>query len=166
MMQIKLKSGLIYLLVILLLQIFYFTSCQKVDIEKEIKTMMDADRAFSNLSENQGRNEAFFTYCADNGVILRPDSYPVEGRETIKELLLQAPDDNYTLTWEPLYGFVSKSGDLGYTYGIWTLKTKDEEGEMNIQKGTYVSIWGKDEEGNWKYLLDTGNEGVGEEENT
>ena len=31
-----------------------------------------------------------------------------------------------------------------------------------IENGTYVSIWKKDESGNWKYILDSGNQGTGE----
>ena len=162
-MKKRTNAGSICLLLIIFLQLIYTTSCKRVDIETEVKALMNTDRAFSDLSVNKGRNEAFYTYCANNGVILRPDSYPVEGREKISELLLQAPDDSYTLSWEPSYGFVSKSVDLGYTYGIWTLKAIDDEGVTNINKGSYVSIWEKDEEGNWKFLLDTGNEGIGEE---
>jgi hypothetical protein len=29
-----------------------------------------------------------------------------------------------------------------------------------VRKGTYVSIWKKDENGNWKWVLDTGNPGL------
>lgn len=47
---------------------------------------------------------------------------------------------------------------LGYTYGIYTLKTPDRE---MMRKGTYVSVWIK-EEGVWRFVLDSGNEGVGE----
>jgi ketosteroid isomerase-like protein len=29
--------------------------------------------------------------------------------------------------------------------------------------GTYISIWKKQSDGNWKFVLDSGNEGVGKE---
>jgi ketosteroid isomerase-like protein len=28
-------------------------------------------------------------------------------------------------------------------------------------KGTYISVWKKDAAGNWKYVLDSGNKGIG-----
>jgi hypothetical protein len=46
---------------------------------------------------------------------------------------------------------------LGYTYGNYQLKM-----DTLIEKGTYVSIWKKDENGHWKYVLDSGNQGTGQ----
>jgi ketosteroid isomerase-like protein len=40
------------------------------------------------------------------------------------------------------------------------MKTKDQEGKELSENGTYVSIWKKDQFGNWKFVLDTGNEGL------
>jgi hypothetical protein len=45
---------------------------------------------------------------------------------------------------------------MGYTYGIYTLIVND-----SAYKGTYVTIWQKQADGTWKFVLDTGNEGVG-----
>ena len=35
------------------------------------------------------------------------------------------------------------------------------EGEEVTREGTYVTIWKKDADGNWKFVLDTGNQGLG-----
>jgi ketosteroid isomerase-like protein len=48
------------------------------------------------------------------------------------------------------------SGDLGYTYELFTVTAKD-----TTMQGTYVSIWKKQKDGNWKFVLDTGNPGGG-----
>ena len=48
-----------------------------------------------------------------------------------------------------------QAGDLGFTYGIYNLEIKD-----TVLKGTYVSIWKKQKDGKWKFVLDSGNEGV------
>jgi len=44
---------------------------------------------------------------------------------------------------------------LGFTYGVYTLSIKD-----SVYKGTYVSIWKKQNDGSWKFVLDSGNEGI------
>jgi hypothetical protein len=36
----------------------------------------------------------------------------------------------------------------------------DPEGKPIIGNGTYLSVWKKDPFGNWKLVLDTGNEGL------
>ena len=61
------------------------------------------------------------------------------------------------LIWKPLNVFISESADLAYTYGTYTLTIKNDTSET---KGTYVSIWKKQENGTWKWVLDTGNEGL------
>jgi ketosteroid isomerase-like protein len=33
----------------------------------------------------------------------------------------------------------------------------------STSKGTYVTIWRKQKDGKWKFVLDTGNQGVGDE---
>lgn len=119
--------------------------------------MMDTDRAFSKLSEKKGMKYAFMEYIDSNGVLLRPDHLPLLGADAI-DFLVQQNDSSFTLKWEPKSGVVASSGDLGYTYGIYVLKpaTKD-----TLLYGTYVSIWKRQADGNWKFVLDTGNEGIG-----
>ena len=121
--------------------------------------MMDADRAFSRLSEAKGMKAAFLDYIDSNGVLLRANHLPLLGADAI-DYLIQQNDSSFTLKWEPKSGTVSTSGDLGYTYGLYVLKptTKD-----TLIYGNYVSIWKKQADGSWKFVLDSGNEGIGDE---
>jgi len=122
--------------------------------------LINVDTQFSKLSETRGVNEAFLTYIADGGVLLRKNNFPIVGKAIIKERFFSRPDSDYTLTWKPLYADIAQSGEIGYTYGIYEFKTMDPEGKPIIGTGTYVSIWKKDQTGNWKFVLDTGNEGL------
>lgn len=121
--------------------------------------MMDADRAFSRLSEAKGMKNAFLDYIDSNGVLLRPNHLPLLGADAI-DYLIQQNDSAYTLKWEPKNGAVAASGDLGYTYGLYVLKPTAKD---TLIYGNYVSIWKKQKDGSWKFVLDTGNEGIGEE---
>ena len=123
-----------------------------------LEQLIEADRAFSALSLEKGMNHAFITFCAQEGVLLRNNAMPLKGKETIGEQLAQNDDSGINLSWEPLHATVAESGDLGYTYGIFKLKRK-ESGELS--EGTYVSIWVR-EENSWKWVLDSGNEGLGD----
>jgi len=81
---------------------------------------------------------------------------PVVGKSAIAALYANADTVRVHFTWEPLAGDIAKSGELGYTYGTYTFKK-----DTILEQGTYVSIWKKNNDGNWKYVLDTGNEGMG-----
>lgn len=135
-----------------------FSCTGQADLEKQRQELMDVDIAFSELSREQGMNHAFTSYCADEGVLLRPQSKPITGKKAVSELVSLNADSAFQLTWEPSDARVSKSGDMGFTYGIYTMHPKDETAS---RQGTYVSVWIK-EKGSWKFALDTGNEGLGE----
>ena len=129
-------------------------------LDQMAEELMDADRAFSALSAREGMNVAFTTFCAEDGVLLRPSSLPIEGKSAVKELISQTDDSGFVLTWEPHHGQVARSGDLGYTYGVFTMKAKESE---QVQQGTYVSVWVR-ENGEWRWVLDTGNQGIASED--
>ena len=122
--------------------------------------MLDADRAFSRLCEEKGMKVAFLEYIDSNGVLLRPNHLPLLGADAI-DYLIQQNDTAFTLKWEPRTGTVASSGDLGYTYGIYELKPARKD---TLFYGNYVSIWKKQADGSWKYVLDSGNEGIGKQE--
>ena len=116
--------------------------------------IINTDETFSNMSRQNGMKKAFIEYMDSEGILLRPNRTPIIGADAI-EFLSQANDTAYTLTWKPSGGEVSAAGDLGFTYGIYTLNLTD-----TTLYGTYVSIWKKQEDGKWKFILDTGNEGI------
>jgi len=99
---------------------------------------------------------AFIEYIDSNGVLLRPGHLPIIGANAI-DYLIQQDDTGYTLSWEPRNAEVAKSGEMGYTYGIYAMRPKAKD---TVIYGTYVSVWKKQQDGKWKLLLDTGNEGV------
>ena len=120
--------------------------------------LMNTDRAFSKMSEEKGMKAAFIDYLDSNGVLLRPNRLPIAGADAV-DFLIQQNDSDYTLSWEPRNGAIAKSGELGYTFGIYALRPSKKD---TIIYGTYVSIWKKDIKGIWKYVLDSGNEGIGD----
>ena len=130
-------------------------SC-KPGIEYHKLKLLKTDQSFSEYSKNHGMEEAFLEFLADDAVLLNENSMPILGIEEIKKLYDAGDDSGYELTWEPMDAVVASSGDLGYTYGVYTLKGNNE-----VKQGTYVSIWRIGSDGRWKLVLDTGNEGLG-----
>jgi ketosteroid isomerase-like protein len=122
-------------------------------IEKEEALLMEIDRAFSALSVEKGRHEAFDRFMADDAVIFRDGEHPYEGRDAIRELLSRSGG---TLRWEPYFADVSLSGDLGYTLGTYEFAYVDEIGVEQISYGYYVSIWKREPGGHWRYVFDSG----------
>lgn len=151
------KNGInIMLFVIITGQILIF-SCSDKDKCSHSGELLKADRDFSDLSVREGMFRAFLSYIAEDGVILRDNAFPSKGREKLNERFAGKSDTSFVLSWEPLYEKISESGELGYTYGIHTTLVRST-GETT--RGTYVTIWLKQQDGSWKFVLDTGTEGL------
>lgn len=126
------------------------------DAVNEKIALMKTDQAFSQLSVEKGMKEAFIEYIDSNGVLLRAGHLPIVGANAI-DFLIQQDDTGFVLNWQPQNAVVSKSADLGYTYGVYALQPNTVD---TVIYGTYVSIWKKQGDGKWKFVLDTGNEGI------
>lgn len=147
-----------YLILISFLLFSCTNTTHLIDSALTKEELLQTDIAFSRLSKEQGRNRAFLEYMADDAVMLRTNHEPIKGKKTIKKLFDKEDDSGYTLTWKPLYADIAESGELGYTYGIYELKVDEV-----VEKGTYTSVWKKNKKGEWKFVLDTGNKGLGKE---
>jgi ketosteroid isomerase-like protein len=145
--------------IVLILTLFNSLVFAQQNIDKEKEQLMQVDIDFSNLSKDKGMNHAFLSYADENAVLLKPNSYPIQGIEILRERYSK-PDTSFTLLWKPLFADIAVSLELGYTYGTWELKTKDEKENPVSYYGTYVTIWKKDKNGSWKFVLDTGNSGL------
>lgn len=118
--------------------------------------LLNTDIAFSSLSAEKGRNAAFAEYAADHATILRPYSMPLTGKDSITSVMARHPDSLRRLTWIPISADVARSGEIGFTYGTYSMQIKDGPRE----EGTYCTVWHKDTAKKWKFILDTGNEGL------
>lgn len=143
-----------------------FTSCvfttknkptvEETNHEEALDAMVAADRAFSDSSAKLGMKKAFLQFMADDAVLLRPGYLPIVEGDVVKFLTSQE-DTSFVMTWKPKGGQLSKSNDIGYTYGVYEIKLNAIDSVLN---GTYVSIWQKQKDGTWKFVLDTGNPGT------
>ena len=100
------------------------SSCHRSASLSDTKGITDADKHYSALSAQKGRNTAFLEMFDSTGVTLATHRPPIEGYREIRQLLLSKSDSSYTLTWEPRFAKVAASGGLGYTYGTYKLVDK------------------------------------------
>lgn len=111
--------------------------------------LMRADTAFSALSAQQGFADAFEHYAGADALLLPDNSAALKGKSTIVQNL-QAMSASSTLTWSPQSAEVS--GNLGYSWGIYTLTGKNSNGQTIAAYGKYLSIW-KLRAGDWRLAM-------------
>jgi ketosteroid isomerase-like protein len=122
--------------------------------EKFKEEILAADKAFSEASRKEGIEQAFLPMIAIGGKLLND---PRVGADAVRAIYMQFPK-TATLTWEPSFVDVAASGDLGYTWGRYTLTIPSvrKGAPPVIQMGTYVTIWRHQPDGIWKVVLDGG----------
>ena len=135
--------------------VFALFSCSEKKPVSNPQEIMDADIAFSDYSVQHGYQAAFVEFAHDSVVILKDNQMPLIGKQKLIISYEGKSDSALSLTWKPAKALIAESGEMGYTYGFWTfIAAKD------TAVGTYMTVWKKDANGKWKYIADTGNDGL------
>ena len=128
----------------------------KTGIDSAEAALLKTDSDFNKLSAEKGFVEAFLAYMADTAVLFPNGSNPISGRDNIRKHLSEG-SANDVLIWKPLKAEVAHSANLGYTYGTSEYRFTDKDGKPAIHYGKYVTVWKKQADGSWKFILDIGN---------
>jgi ketosteroid isomerase-like protein len=111
--------------------------------------MVEAERAFAARALVVGWKQAFLEYFADEAV-----GFQAGAAGLAREQISQAPDPpkDSALVWEPRYGDVAGSGELGYLTGPSTSRGPGRPERHQ----TYASVWKRQRDGSFKVVLDVG----------
>jgi ketosteroid isomerase-like protein len=126
------------------------------DPETGKKALVAADEAFSRMAQERGLAEAFAAFAAPDATMMPVNQDPVTGLDAVRKQFAGTPAGT-ALAWKPFRADISKSGDLGYTLGTYELKTRGPEGAPVTRYGKYCSVWKKQPDGSWKWVVDIGN---------
>jgi len=144
------KSSLFRFLVIFLTGAAVTILAWTDDPERDLDSLVAAERAFSKLSEASGIRTAFLANLAPQAIVLRPR--PAPGRSVYEGIPPELPA---VLKRQPVVAEVSAAGDMGWTSGPYELRpASDYRGAPGV--GHYVSVWGREKGGVWKVLIDGG----------
>jgi ketosteroid isomerase-like protein len=117
--------------------------------------LLKADREFARYAEDHGVANAFALFAAPNATSLPMGDAPLLGRDAIVKSMQNFPAGQ--LKWFPVAADIASSGDLGYTWGRYEFHTRDADGKPETHHGKYVTVWKKQANGSWKYVVDIGN---------
>lgn len=122
-------------------------------IDPNLQALADTERAFAKLGAEKGVRESFMAYFAADGIWFVP--HPKRTVEDLSSRPVPAAPLARRLEWAPMYGDVSRAGDLGYDTGPSANSDLTEKQEPT-RYGYFFSIWKKQADGNWRVALDVG----------
>ena len=146
------NNTLIILVVAIAVQACANNSQQEL-IEQWKQEIVQAENDFSAMAGKDGIPTAFLAYAAEEAVLMRGNNLVI-GREAIKERFAQQAPGNAKLEWSPDFVDVSESGDLGYTYGNYTLTSTDSLGNEVENTGIFHTVWKRQANGEWRFVWD------------
>ena len=121
-------------------------------LKKELAAMEDE---FCAATRTLGILAAFKHYAAPDATMLAVDPRKFRGAEAIERAI--GPDrPGTTVTWSAHHTDLSADGTLGYNYGRYEWKFTTPEGKHGTSTGWFLTIWKRQPEGTWRYVLDTG----------
>lgn len=124
--------------------------------QSALQEMVKTEQAFSKMAEEKNTRDAFMAFIADDGLLFRPGA--VNGKKWMIEHPVPPPKDTDKkplLAWQPKFAGMAASGDLGFTTGPWEAK-EDIKDEKPQAHGHFVTVWKKQADGSWKFVVDLG----------
>lgn len=118
-----------------------------------ISEIKQIETAFMESVAENGIHQGFLEYAADDAILIR-NSKAVEGKNAIAEGFGQRSDSGQKLTWSPRKVEVAQSGELAYSFGDFQYMALDSLGNEQTIKGNYCTIWKRQQNGAWKFVMD------------
>jgi ketosteroid isomerase-like protein len=125
---------------------------RSIDLKRARQDLLRRDLEFSDAAINRGFLKAFQAYAAAEVRLFRENSNPFIGKQAA---ILALTNRKELLIWQATGEDVSRSGDLGYTYGTYSASSDDATKKLP-ERGNYLRIW-KKQNGVWRVVLDVAN---------
>ncbi len=114
------------------------------------QALVAAEKAFEKSCLESGIRNGFLANVDSNGI-----DFAEKGPVDAKQFWRSLPAFDGIFSWSPSYAELSVSGDWGYTTGNYEHRPKTLKDPPD-ECGQYTTVWGKNDRGEWKYLIDIG----------
>ena len=122
---------------------------QRPPASKELTALVETERAFAERARATNWRDAFLEYFVDG-------MKGFEGEDVKARLKSRpAPPKELEFWWEPRYGDIAASGDLGWLTGpVRTRLPQANSGKPDFSN--YASVWRRQPDGRYKVIEDVG----------
>jgi ketosteroid isomerase-like protein len=143
------------LLVILCIAPLATAAADKPDKAKLKAELAKMEDDFCAMAADKGILAAFEHFAAPDVAFVDTDPRKFRGLEAVRQRM--GPDQSgVKLTWSAYFTDVSDDGTLGYNYGRYESRRPGPDGKESVRTGWFLSIWKRQPDGSWRYVMDNG----------
>jgi ketosteroid isomerase-like protein len=125
-------------------------SIGSLSVEDQRSSLMKTERDFQGTARSRGALKALDKFLTGEPRVYRQKEYPIVGNNAIRVYFSVKP---YLSTWEPIQCDVATSGDLGYVYGSYMMRTTGAK-PAGEEKGYYLRAWKRDADNRWRLVAE------------
>ena len=114
----------------------------------------DADQAWMRVFAAKDLEKSLAA-CAPDAAVLAPNAPIATGREQISHLFqgfFAVPA--LQISWHPTQVDVARSGEIGYSTGVYEMHFTDAAGKPAADTGKYLTVWKRASDGKWQVVRD------------
>lgn len=143
---LKKSSSFMKFIFVVLLLVFAIGT---IFAQNDLNRMVETEKAFAQMAAEKNTRAAFLEFSAADGIMFSPTAVNAKTLWTGREA------NSSLLAWTPAFADISSNGVLGYTTGPWELRPKGKD-DAPTSFGHFVTLWQKQPDGNFKWVLDIG----------
>ena len=118
---------------------------------RAIQEILKADKEMSEMTAASGFHKALLAFAHDSLIKPEDGKLPIVGKQALEEDW-KGKNGTKDISWVPTRVEAAMSGELGYSFGNWKYVSPD-----TTFYGNYYTAWRKGKDGNWKWVIDGGN---------
>jgi uncharacterized protein (TIGR02246 family) len=148
----------------MLVLLLFFTGCTQApppapDTRAADQTAISDGETAWNADWKSKDLEKIVSHYTDDASVMITNMPEMKGKDAIRAGLKPLlGDKNISLSFTPMSVEASKSGDVAYSHGTYTMTMTNARTKRPVtEKGKYVTVYKKQADGSWKAILDINN---------
>jgi len=143
-----------------LLVLLSLAACKEKASDPAADEQAIRDNEASALKDWQAKDaDKITSHYAPDAVLMITNLPAAKGSDAIKsDVSATLKDPHMSLTYSPTVVVLAKGGDMAYVQGVYTMTfTEPRTGSTLIEKGKYLTVYKKQDDGTWKIVEDIDN---------
>lgn len=113
--------------------------------------VIHAERSFASHALTHSTKSAFLQYMDSTAIVFARGN-----AVNAKRFWNRMPESPMKLIWGPAIAGMNEAGDFGFTTGPYQMKPHLSDTAAVLGFGQYATVWKKNSNGEWKFLVDLG----------